>query len=126
LIIAQDIKEEYRFTAQDERLLSMLATQVAVVVRNARLLDATRRQARQDRLVNEITDRIRRQVDVEAILKTTTTELSRALGAHRATMRIDPQSMIASPASPWPEIAVSDPAPPATIPPDPPAGEALV
>jgi HAMP domain-containing protein len=126
LIIAQDVKEEFRFTAQDERLLSMLATQVAVVVRNARLLEATRRQARQDRLVNEITDRIRRQVDVEAILKTTTTELSRALGAHRATMRIDPQSVIASPANPWPEIAVSDPAPPETIPPDPPAGEAVV
>jgi hypothetical protein len=91
LIIVQDVKEEYRFTVQDERLLSMLATQVAVVVRNAHLLEATRRQARLERLANEISDRIRRQVDVQSILKTTTDELSRALGARRATMRIDPR-----------------------------------
>jgi HAMP domain-containing protein len=90
LIIAQDVKEEYRFSVQDERLLSLLATQVAVVVRNARLLEATRRQARQDRLANEISERIRRQVDVQSILKTTTDEIGRALGARRATMRIDP------------------------------------
>lgn len=96
LIIVQDVKEEYRFTYQDERLLGMLATQVAVVVRNARLLDATRRQARYERLVNEISERIRRQVDVEAILKTTTDELTRALGARRATIRIDPRPLAAA------------------------------
>jgi transcriptional regulator with GAF, ATPase, and Fis domain len=89
LIIVQDVKLEYRFTIQDERLLSMLATQVAVVVRNARLLEATRRQAQQERLTNDISDRIRRQVDVESILKTTTDEISRALGARRARLRID-------------------------------------
>jgi GAF domain-containing protein/HAMP domain-containing protein len=91
LIILQDVKQEFRFNAQDERLLSMLATQVAVVVRNAHLLETTRRQARQEHLVNEISDRIRRQVDVERILKTTTEELARALGVQKATIRIDPQ-----------------------------------
>lgn len=91
LIILQDVKQEYRFNAQDERLLSMLATQVAVVVRNAHLLETSRRQARQEHLVNEISDRIRRQVDVERILKTTTEELARALGVPKATIRIDPR-----------------------------------
>lgn len=91
LIIVQDIHEEFRFNAQDERLLSMLATQVAVVVRNTHLLETSRRQARQERLVNEISDRIRRQVDLEMILKTTTNELGQALGVKRLTMRIDPQ-----------------------------------
>jgi HAMP domain-containing protein len=91
LIIVQDVKEEFRFNAQDERLLSMLATQVAVVVRNIHLLEATRRQARLERLVNEISDHIRRQVDVETILKTTTDELGRALGVRQATLRINPQ-----------------------------------
>jgi transcriptional regulator with GAF, ATPase, and Fis domain len=91
LIIVQDVKKEFRFTIQDERLLSMLAIQVAVVVRNARLLEATRRQALQERLANEINDRIRGQVDVQSILKTTTDEISRAVGARRATIRIDPR-----------------------------------
>jgi GAF domain-containing protein len=93
LIIVQDAKEEFRFNAQDERLLSMLATQVAVVVRNAHLLETSRRQARQEHLMNEIGDRIRRHVDVETILKTTTEELGRALGAQRATIRINPQTI---------------------------------
>jgi hypothetical protein len=93
LIIVQDVKKENRFTLQDERMLRLLATQVAVVVRNARLLEGTRLQARQERLANEISDRIRRQVDVESILKTTTDEISRALGARRATMRIDPRAV---------------------------------
>jgi GAF domain-containing protein len=69
----------------------MLATQVAVVVRNAHLLETSRRQARQEHLVNEISDRIRRHVDLETILKTTTDELGRALGARKATIRINPQ-----------------------------------
>jgi len=108
LIIVQDVKEEYRFTIQDERLLSMLATQVAVVVRNARLLDATRRQARQERLTNEISDRIRRQVDVQSILKTTTDEISRALGVRRATMRIDTRVVGKDISEAKPDIALHD------------------
>lgn len=111
LIIVQDIHEEFRFSAQDERLLSMLATQVAVVVRNTHLLETSRRQARQERLVNTISDRIRRQVDLEMILKTTTDELGRALGVKSATLRIHPQkigvdTLTAAPATP--ETAETD------------------
>jgi len=88
LIIVQDTTEEGRFKPWDAQLLSTLAAQIAIVVRNARLLDASRRQARQERLVNEIAGRIRRSADVESILKTTANELAKALGARRATIRI--------------------------------------
>lgn len=124
LIIVQDVKEEFRFNAQDERLLSMLATQVAVVVRNAHLLETSRRQARQEHLMNEIGDRIRRHVDVETILKTTAEELGRALGVHRATIRINPQTIGMSAAVAEPDRPdVPDPAnPPATAGEQPPDG----
>jgi GAF domain-containing protein len=87
-IIVQDINQEKRFSEQDERLLSALAAQVAVVVRNARLLEATRLQAQHEHLLNEITTKIRRSPDIQAILKTTASELGTALGVRRAYIRL--------------------------------------
>ena len=87
-IIVQDIQQEKRFNEEDIRLLSTLASQAAVVVRNARLLEGTRRQAHQERQLNEITAHIRRSADVQTILKTTASELGTALGVRRAHIRI--------------------------------------
>ena len=87
-IIVQDINQEKRFSEQDERLLSALASQVAVVVRNARLLEASRLQAQHEHLLNEITAKIRRSPDIQSILKTTASELGTALGVRRAYIRL--------------------------------------
>lgn len=88
LIIVQDTQRDGRFDNEDAQLLSTLASQVAVVVHNVRLLESSRRQAQQERLVNEISDRIRHAADMQTILKTTADELGRALGARRAKIRI--------------------------------------
>jgi GAF domain-containing protein len=82
-ILAQDIEREHRFTEEDQRLLTTIASQVTVVIRNARLLETTRLLAEQERRINEITARIRRQVDIESIIKTTADEIGRALHARR-------------------------------------------
>jgi len=87
-IIVQDVLRENRFTVEDERLLNTLAAQIAVVVRNARLLETTSRQAQQEHILNEITARIRRAPDIGSILKTTATELGLALGVERASIRL--------------------------------------
>jgi GAF domain-containing protein/HAMP domain-containing protein len=87
-IIVQDNEREHRFGEDDEHLLSTLAAQVAVVVRNAWLQETTRHRADQERLLNEITAKIRRSVDIQAILKTTADELGAALGAQRARIEI--------------------------------------
>ncbi|MDI6696845.1 MAG: GAF domain-containing protein [Anaerolineales bacterium] len=88
LIIVQDVQRERRFTEEDARLLNTLAAQVAAVVHNARLLERSKRQAYQERLAAEISDRVRRSVDMQTILKTTADELARALGARRASIRV--------------------------------------
>ncbi len=88
LIIVQDTQHEQRFTEDDQRLLSMLASQIAVVVRNARLLETSRRQAEQERLLNETIDKIRRSSDMHAIVRTTAEELAQILGAARASVKI--------------------------------------
>ena len=79
IIIVQDNENEHQFSIEDQRLLSTMAAQVAVAVRNARLLDNTRLHVDHERLVNEISARIRRSVDIQNVMKTTTEELGRAL-----------------------------------------------
>lgn len=87
-IIVQDLKQEKRFTEEDQRLLTTMASQLAIVVRNARLLEASRRQARFEQLLNEITAKIGRSVDIPSILRTTAEELSVAVGAHHAHVEL--------------------------------------
>lgn len=88
LIIVQDTQNEGRFNEEDQRLLSLIASQVAVVVRNARLIEDARRQAEGERLLNTITAKIRRAVDIPNILQTTASELGLALQVGKAHMEI--------------------------------------
>jgi GAF domain-containing protein len=88
LIIVQDVTREHRFDEEDQRLLSTIGGQIAVAVHNARLLDTSRRQAQQERLINEISAQIRRSVDIQAVLKTAAEQLGQLVGARRAHIRI--------------------------------------
>jgi GAF domain-containing protein len=96
-IIVQDIHQEHRFNEEDQNLLSTLAAQIAVVVRNARLLESTQRRAAQERYLNEITARIRRAPDIQSILKTTAEELGTALGVQQAQIRLEAGGQASSP-----------------------------
>jgi GAF domain-containing protein len=87
-IIAQDLDQEGRFDEDDKRLLMTLGSQVAVAIRNARLLESTYRQAARERLLYDITNKIRLSPNLAAILQTTARELSTALGARRANIQV--------------------------------------
>ncbi len=87
-IIVQDLEKEHRFDEEDQQLLITLASQVAAAVHNAQLLESTHRQAERERLLYEITSKIRGSVDTKSILTTTATELSKALTAHHAHIEV--------------------------------------
>lgn len=87
-IVVQDSQQENRFNENHQRLLTTLAGQVAVAVRNASLLEQSRRQAEHDRQLYEISTKIRRSTDIQTILQTTATELGLALRARRAQVEI--------------------------------------
>ncbi len=87
-IIVQDLEHEGRFDEDDKRLLMTLASQVAVAIRNARLLEGTYRQGARQRLLYDITNKIRSSPNLDSILQTTARELSLALGARRADIQI--------------------------------------
>jgi GAF domain-containing protein len=61
---------------------------VATAIQNNRLLEETQRTARRERLIHEITSKMRRSPDMRSILDTTAREVGRALNASRATVRL--------------------------------------
>ena len=91
-IVVQDTEQEYRFDEDDLRLLSTLAGQVAPIVRNARLLAEAQDAAERDRQLYRITDNIRRATSMQAILETTTQELSQVLDLRKAKIEISVDS----------------------------------
>jgi GAF domain-containing protein len=88
VLTVQDDEREYAFSEEDASLLTTLASQVSVAIRNARLVESIRKRAEQQRILFEITEKIRRSVDMDKILSTTTTELAQALGARRAQIEL--------------------------------------
>jgi GAF domain-containing protein len=88
LIAVQDHRQEARFSEDDSALLATIASQVATAIQNNRLLEETQRTARRERLIHEITSKMRRSPDTRSILDTTAREVGRALNASRATVRL--------------------------------------
>ena len=76
------------YTDNDEEMLGTLAGSLAAIIANARLVEQIRKQAGRERMLYEITSKIRRSTDMQTILSTTVTELSRATGAKKTQITI--------------------------------------
>jgi GAF domain-containing protein len=96
VIVVQDRFREGRFSIEDQNNLVGLANQMAIVIRNALLLENTRKQAERERKLIEITSKIRSSNDLETIVKTAASELRKALNFDRARIDIDVETALAS------------------------------
>lgn len=76
------------YTENDEEMLGTLGGSLAAIIANARLLEQIRYQAERERALYEITSKIRRSTDMQAILATTASELTKAVGARSARIKI--------------------------------------
>jgi len=76
------------YTETDEELLGTLSGSLAAIIANARLLEQIRTQAERERVLFEITDKIRRTTDLQTILTTTASELTRATGATKVHIKV--------------------------------------
>lgn len=76
------------YNENDEEMLGTLAGSLAAIIANARLVEQIRKQAERERLLYEITSKIRRSTDVQTILATTINEISRATGARRTQISV--------------------------------------
>jgi GAF domain-containing protein/HAMP domain-containing protein len=78
------------YTENDEEMLGTLGGSLAAIIANARLLEQIRQQAEKERLIYEITSKIRRSSDMQSILTTTASELTRVTGSKRTRIEIIP------------------------------------
>lgn len=72
-------------------LIKAVAERVALSAENARLFEETTRRAERERLVSDITGRIRSNTDPQAMIQTAIDELRKALGATR--VEVIPQAV---------------------------------
>ena len=80
------------YSENDEEMLGTLGGSLAAVIANARLVEQIRAQSERERLINEITARIRRSTDIQSILHTTASEISRVTGARYTKIQVEPKS----------------------------------
>jgi GAF domain-containing protein len=73
------------------RLIKAVAERVALSAENARLFEETTRRAERERLVSDITGRIRTVNDPQTMIQTAVEELRKALGASR--VEVIPQAV---------------------------------
>jgi GAF domain-containing protein len=78
-----------RWTDEDRALIEAIGEQLAQTLEAARLFADTERRAERERLIGEISAKVRASTDVRAILEIAATELGRALGTSRAMVQLD-------------------------------------
>jgi GAF domain-containing protein len=81
--------DEGEWTDDDVAVAQAVVEQVALSLENVRLFDEAQRRAQHEALVRELTDKMRRANEVDAILETAVEGLGRALGSARAFVRLD-------------------------------------
>lgn len=99
-IVNVESEQVAAYNDNDEEMLGTLAGSLAAVIANARLLAQIRRQAERERMLYEVTSKIRRSPDMRAILATTASELTRAVGARYTQIKIAPDQQIESQTDP--------------------------
>lgn len=87
-IVVQDLNAEQRFDEDDQRLLSNLATQVAITVRNVFQIETAQAQAVRERIAADISAKLWASTDIHTIMQTAILELSQRLGATEGTIQL--------------------------------------
>jgi GAF domain-containing protein/HAMP domain-containing protein len=81
---------EHFWTDEEIATVQAAAAQAALTLENARLLEQSRHRADRERLVAEITARMRQTLDIDTVLKTAALEMRRALNLKSAEVRLGP------------------------------------
>lgn len=80
------------WTQEEVDRLEKLVQQIGLALESARLFQDTRRLAARERAIRQITEEMRRAVDVEVILHNTLTALAKTVGASRSYVRLGIQT----------------------------------
>jgi len=83
-----NLSSEKDWTAEQRNLVEAIATQAALALENARLVEATQSTAQREHLLAEITGKVWSSPTMEGILRTAVSELGAALEADHATIEL--------------------------------------
>jgi GAF domain-containing protein len=79
-----------QWTEEEVELLEAMAAQLNVALEGARLYRDTQRRAAQERLVGQVTARMRETLDVDTVLRTAAQEIRQAMGLSTMTIQLAP------------------------------------
>ncbi len=83
------LESDEEWSSEEESMVQAVATQVAVSLENARLIEESQQSALRERLAAEITEKIWLSTSVDSILQTAIRELGRSLEASDAIIQIN-------------------------------------
>lgn len=78
-----------RWDQEEISLMENMAEQLSLALDSARLYQETQQQAERDRLVTEITGRMRETLEIDSVLKTAIQEIYQALSLHDVSVRLE-------------------------------------
>jgi GAF domain-containing protein/HAMP domain-containing protein len=87
-LLTIDKREPNFYTAEAARLTFAFGQQVALAIENARMFEETQRRAERERMIGEVTGRMRASLDLESVLKTAADEIYQALGLDEIVIRL--------------------------------------
>jgi GAF domain-containing protein len=88
VVHAQKRKESGEWRSDEQEMLSALTYQLGIALESARLFEETLLRAERERLVGEISNRIRETLEIEAVLRTAAKELRSALDLDEVEVRL--------------------------------------
>jgi transcriptional regulator with GAF, ATPase, and Fis domain len=83
-----DDDDARQWTEDEIALVNAIAERMALAAENLRLLDETQRHTAEERLIGEVTARMRETLDVDTVLQTAIREMGKALGITRVEVRM--------------------------------------
>lgn len=87
-VIVLSAQQPHVYSEREQRICRSLMPQIAIVLENKRLLEAAQARAERERLLREVTEKVRRSLNVETVMKTAVEEVGRVLG-RRAVIYLD-------------------------------------
>ncbi len=90
--------EPHVFTEKEQRIYSAVGTQVAIAISNQQLLQEAQARAQRERILREVTARVRNTTDVNSVLRVAAQEVGKALG-RQTFVYLSPESEATTPAN---------------------------
>jgi methyl-accepting chemotaxis protein PixJ len=85
------------WTGEEIAFLETVADQLGVALENARLYESTQLRVERERMVSDITGRVRAAGDVDGILRTAVQEIRRVLGTTHGIIRLGTEKELLPP-----------------------------